>query len=118
MMLHAIHPKLPMRGKAETRDFYVNQLGFEAPNDFYPDYLMVRKDNIEIHFFLYEELDPKTNYGMCYIRTNDVDALYAHAIKNKLPIPELGHLQEKPWRQKEFSLLDPCHNLLTFGQAL
>lgn len=117
-MLLAIHPKLPMRNKSETKEFYVNQLGFEAPHDFYPDYLMVHKDKIEIHFFLYEELDPKTNYGMCYIRTHDVDALYAHALKNKLSIPELGHLQEKPWRQKEFSLLDPSHNLLTFGQAL
>jgi len=24
----------------------------------------------------------------------------------------------KPWGQKEFALLDPDHNLLTFGQAI
>lgn len=117
-MLLAIHPKLPMRSKAETKAFYVDQLGFEAPHDFYPDYLMVKKDQIEIHFFLYAEIDVKTNYGMCYIRTDDVDVLYAHALKNKLSISELGHLQDRPWRQREFALLDPSHNLLTFGQAL
>lgn len=117
-MLQSIHPKLPMRNKAETKAFYVDKLGFEAPSDFYPDYLMVQKDKIEIHFFLYEELDPQTNYGMCYIRLTDIDALYAYAIKNQLSIPELGHLEDKPWRQKEFALLDPSNNLLTFGQAL
>lgn len=29
-----------------------------------------------------------------------------------------GHLALKPWKQKEFSLLDPDNNLLTFGQTL
>jgi len=28
----------------------------------------------------------------------------------------LGKLEEKPWGEIEFSLLDPNHNLLTFGQ--
>jgi len=27
-----------------------------------------------------------------------------------------GHLEKKPWGQKEFSMLDPDNNLLTFGQ--
>jgi hypothetical protein len=27
-----------------------------------------------------------------------------------------GHLQTKPWGQKEFSILDPDNNLLTFGE--
>lgn len=117
-MLKSIHPKLPMRNKAETKAFYVDQLGFEAPSDFYPDYLMVKKDEVEIHFFLYADIDVLTNYGMCYIRTTAIDTLYAYAIENRLSIPELGHLQEKPWRQKEFSVLDPSNNLLTFGQAV
>jgi hypothetical protein len=28
-----------------------------------------------------------------------------------------GKLQTKPWGQKEFSILDPDNNLLTFGQS-
>jgi len=27
-------------------------------------------------------------------------------------------LKKMPWGQKEFSLLDPDHNCITFGQAL
>jgi hypothetical protein len=29
-----------------------------------------------------------------------------------------GYLETKPWGQKEFSLLDPDNNLLTFGQSI
>lgn len=29
-----------------------------------------------------------------------------------------GTLSKKPWGQKEFSLLDPDNNLLTFGEAM
>jgi hypothetical protein len=39
------------------------------------------------------------------------------ALAKKLKMPEAGHLQIKPWRQKEFSLLDPDNNLLTFGRV-
>ena len=73
-MLTAINPKLPMRDKAITRDFYINKLGFrEFGNADNEGYLMVEKDNIEM---------------------------------------------VKPWHQKEFSLLDPDNNLLTFGQSI
>ena len=27
-------------------------------------------------------------------------------------------LEIKPWKQKEFAVLDPDHNLLTFGENL
>jgi hypothetical protein len=118
VMLLALHPRLPMRNKAITFNFYVNQLGFTALNDMatYPDYLMVKKDGIEIHFFLYEDLNEKENYGSCYIRTDNVTEWYQLAVDKKLDIPELGHLHQKPWGQKEFALRDPDCNLLTFGE--
>jgi hypothetical protein len=118
-MLTEIHPKLPMRDKAVTRDFYINSLAFqEFGSADYDGYLMVQKDNIQIHFFEFKDLDPKENYGQVYIRTNEIDNLYQLILDKKLNIPAAGHLQIKPWRQKEFSLLDPDNNLLTFGQAV
>src|SRR3546814_10030977 len=77
MMLTAIHPKLPMRDKAATRDFYLNKLGFRAfgSADF-EGYLMIEKDDIQIHFFEFKDLDPKMNDGQVYIRTDDIDNLY------------------------------------------
>jgi hypothetical protein len=117
-MLTHIHPKLPMRNKAITRQYYINQLQFsEVGSADYEGYLMLKKDAIEIHFFEFKELDITQNYGQVYIRTNDIDTLYQSFLDNKITIHPSGHLQTKPWGQKEFALLDPDNNLLTFGQG-
>jgi hypothetical protein len=118
-MLTDINPKLPMRNKDITRDFYLNKLSFkEFGSADFDGYLMVQKDNIQIHFFEFKELDPKENYGQVYIRTDDIDEWYNLALKEEIKIPLAGHLQIKPWAQKEFSILDPDNNLLTFGEGL
>lgn len=116
-MFTAIHPKLPMRNKAATKEFYLEKLGFQLlGKDEFDDYLMVWKDEIQIHFFKFAALDPKENYGQIYIRTTAIELLYHSAIEKGLSVPVLGHLSIKPWGQKEFSLLDPDMNLLTFGE--
>jgi hypothetical protein len=106
-----------MRNKSSTRHYYINQLGFQEIGD-YERYLMVQRDRIEIHFFEFKELNPKENYGQVYIRTNDIDGLYKSMLDNKTEIHPNGKLQTKPWGQKEFALLDPDNNLLTFGQSI
>ena len=116
-MLTAIHPRLPMRNKAATRNYYVHQLGFEELAD-YGNYLMVARNDVEIHFFEFKELNPKENYCGVYIRTNDINELYQTLLNNNTPIHPNGALEEKPWGQKEFALLDPDHNLLTFGESV
>jgi len=118
-MLTAIHPKLPMRDKMATRDYYINQLGFEEFGSAdYDGYLMVEKDHAQIHFFEFKALDPMQNYGQVYIRTNDIDKLYNSLLERNIAIHPNGHLTLKPWGQKEFSLLDPDNNLLTFGESI
>jgi catechol 2,3-dioxygenase-like lactoylglutathione lyase family enzyme len=118
-MLTAIHPKLPMRNKRVTKDFYLNQLGFqEVGQTDFADYLMVQKDTVEIHFFAFNDLDPAENYGQVYIRTDAIDLLYQSLLDRNVSIHPAGHLQVKPWEQKEFSVLDPNNNLLTFGQRV
>ena len=118
-MLTHIHPKLPMRDKAVTREFYTSKLGFkEVGSVQYNDYLMLEKDQIQIHFFLFKALDPKTNYGQAYLRTDNIDACYQSLLDTKTRIHPNGTLQLKPWGQKEFSILDPDTNLLTFGQTI
>ncbi len=118
-MLTAINPKLPMLDKAITKAYYIDQLGFEnLGSSNYDGYLMVKKDQIEIHFFEFKGLDPKENYGQVYIRTNNIDALYQSFINKQVAIHPNGLLEIKPWGQKEFSLLDPNNNLITFGQSI
>lgn len=118
-MLTEIHPKLPMRNKAVTNDYYIKTLGFEVLGDKdFDGYLMIQKDSIQIHFFEFEELDPKENYGQVYIRTNNIDELYKTLLNKEVSIHPNGQLETKPWGQKEFALLDPDNNLLTFGQSI
>ena len=118
-MLTNIAPKLPMRNKLLTREFYLTQLGFtDIGSADFEGYLLVKKDNVEIHFFEFKELDPKENYGQVYIRTNNIETLYQYMLDNNNNIHPAGHLQTKPWGQKEFSMLDPDNNLLTFGQEM
>ena len=118
-MLTDIHPKLPMRNKNTTRDFYLDLLGFHSFGDMsYPDYLMLQRDAIQLHFFEFPELNPLENYGQIYLRTDAIEQLHQEFVDRKVEIHPNGHLSLKPWGQKEFSILDPDHNLLTFGQSL
>lgn len=118
-MLTQVNPKLPMRKKSITQDYYVNRLGFQVlGNNEFEDYLMVQKDEIELHFFLFENLNPKENYGQVYIRLTNIDRFYQSLLDNEVSIHPNGKLQNKPWGQREFSLLDPDHNLLTFGESV
>ena len=56
--------------------------------------------------------------GMVYIRVQDIGAWYDSLVEAGVAIHPNGALATKPWGQREFSLLDPDHNLLTFGQGL
>lgn len=117
-MLISVHPKLPMRSKEKTRNFYINKLEFkEFGNADYNGYLMLKRDNIELHFFEFTALVPEENYGQIYIRTEKIDKYYQFLLDNKVWIHPNGQLETKPWGQKEFSILDPDHNLLTFGES-
>lgn len=115
-MLTAIIPKLPMRDKATTRTYYTEQLGFTVVGD-YEHYLIMERDGLQLHFFLYVELDTRTNDGQTYVRTDAIERLYRSLIDKGVSIHPNGPLQTKPWGQKEFAVLDPDNNLLTFGQG-
>ncbi len=117
-MLFTIHPKLPMRNHEDTKNFYIKKLGFVQLGANFDEYLMLKKDVIEIHFFKFEDLDPLENYGQIYIRTSDIENLYQSFINQGIEIHPNGKLQTKPWMQKEFSILDPDNNLITFGESI
>jgi len=118
-MLTSINPKLPMRNKAITRAYYTDKLGFEILGSVdYEGYLMMKRDQIEIHFFEFKGLKPKKNYGQVYIRVDDIEQFYKSLLNTRTEIHPNGKLETKPWGQKEFSVLDPDNNLLTFGEGV
>lgn len=114
-MLLDIIPKLPMRNQFQTKEYYIAQLGFELIGD-YGNYLLLKKEGIEIHFFEFKDLVPNENYGQVYIRLNDIDEFYKELLEKNISIHPNCPLEIKPWGQKEFALLDPDNNLLTFGE--
>ncbi|HAK10829.1 MAG TPA: glyoxalase/bleomycin resistance/extradiol dioxygenase family protein [Chitinophagaceae bacterium] len=116
-MLHLAIPKLPMRNKAATKSYYINQLGFKEVND-YGDYLLLEKDQIELHFFAHPTLIPEENDGQIYCRVSEINAWYQELLDKQVAIHPNGKLENKPWQQREFSLLDPDNNLLTFGEPI
>ena len=81
-----------MRNKSNTRNYYINQLGFKEIGD-YAGYLILQKDNIETHFFEQTEFEPKENYGHVYIRTDNINDLYKSLIDNKTEIHPNGKLK-------------------------
>jgi hypothetical protein len=104
-MLTEINPKLPMRDKARMKEFYIDKLGFQQFGNDYDGYLMVQKDNIQIHFFEFKELDPGENYGQVYIRTNDIENLYQSMLNKNISIHPTGDLQTKPGDKGNFHYL-------------
>lgn len=111
-------PRLPTRDLDQTREFFEKHLLFSTQSRF-PDYLIMKKAEVELHFFHFPDLDPLTNYAMVYLRMEDgIESLYEDFLRREVPIHPNGSLENKPWGLKEFAILDPNNTLLTFGQPI
>ena len=112
-------PVLASLDLAQSRAFYTEKLGFKAEQ--YGDYLIVRRDAMEIHFWLApDRIHPE--HTSCYIRGGQVPALYeefsrAGIGENVIDGERISDFQVRPWNMKEFYVWDPHGNLLKFGCA-
>ncbi|MEV5600623.1 VOC family protein [Streptomyces sp. NPDC052299] len=119
-------PILPCRTIRPVLDFYA-ALGFEAtfrqtsPNP----YAVVERGGIQLHFFGVKRHDPAASYSTCYIRTDDVDALYSSfrsslkAAYGRVPtrgFPRVGPLKDTSYGARQFLVTDPAGNCLRIGQ--
>lgn len=96
----------------ETRNFYSGKLGFAT--EAFDDYLIARRDRMEIHFWLTDDPVHPRNTS-CYIRGGQIVALYdEYRAKG---IDGLSDFAVRPWNMKEFYIHDPHGNLLRFGAA-
>ena len=114
-------PTLPCRSVAATTAFY-GRLGFEGgAHQFDPDYAILRRGSVELHFFTHRQLVPAESSAGCYIRVLDVRQVYGDFESAQLPrtgIPRMDSLQDKPWGLREFAVVDPDGNLLRVGQII
>jgi catechol 2,3-dioxygenase-like lactoylglutathione lyase family enzyme len=117
-MIKSVVPKLPFIDIDKTKDYYLNKLEFKLVNE-YPDYLIMQKDDIELHFFSFLSLNPKKSDFMIYLRIDEgIESFYDWLQEKGVDIHPNGKLTNQPWHQKEFALLDPNGTLLTFGQVI
>jgi hypothetical protein len=95
-----------------TQTFYETRLGFAGER--HGDYLILRRDRMEIHFWLTDNpMHPRNT--SCYIRGGQVSALYEEYRARS--IETLSTFAVRPWSMKEFYIHDPHGNLLRFGCA-
>ena len=103
----------------QSKRFYTEKLGFSAER--YGDYLIVKRDDMEMHFWLTDDRIHPENTS-CYIRGGQVPALYEEYAKAGIGTDPIGgerlsDFEVRPWNMKEFYAWD-CHgNLLKFGCA-
>jgi len=107
-------PVLPSPDIRESRDFYRDKLGFEVIGPEMNDYLIVRRGEIEIHFWRSDDRK-LPEVSSCYIRGGEVPALHAEFLARGSQ--KLSDFAVRPWNMKEFYIHDPHGNLLRFGCA-
>jgi catechol 2,3-dioxygenase-like lactoylglutathione lyase family enzyme len=114
-------PTLPSRSIEATVRFY-KALGFEGgAHEFNNAYAILRRGDVEIHFFKHPTLVPAESAAGCYVRVHDVGSLYRAFTSCQLPRsgqPRMDALEDKPWGLREFAVVDIDGNLLRIGQVI
>lgn len=130
-LVHAI-PALPVRSSAQSLAFYREQLGFDVRHAD-TGFAILQRDAVEIH--LWEAADERwqgrtgpspvvsgaesfiAGTASCRLQVTGVDALYAELQPRGIVHPH-APLEDKPWGTREFGILDPDNNLITFFERL
>ena len=116
MNINQTIPVLPSSDFERTARFY-ELVGFRGPRN-YPDYLILKCDGQEIHFFM-EEGDHTFGHGhshfSSYIRAAGLDELYEMLKRAGVA---LDPPSARPWGLKELEVIDPDGSLLRFGEPL
>lgn len=112
---HAV-PNLPSRDFDDTIAFY-GPVGFAVA---YRDegWLILRRGNLQLEFFLFPDLLPDESSFMCSIRVDDVAALYgrflaAGVAETAVGRPRLHLVRSQPWGGRAGFLVDPDGTQLT-----
>jgi catechol 2,3-dioxygenase-like lactoylglutathione lyase family enzyme len=120
LRLEKLAPILPSRDTAVTEAFY-SRIGFATV---YADaeYLLMKRDGAEVHFFHAPAQDPVSNDHGAYLRPSDVDAFSDQVAALGLPreagFPRFWPAEDKAWGMREAALWDPDGNLIRAGQEI
>jgi catechol 2,3-dioxygenase-like lactoylglutathione lyase family enzyme len=77
---------------------------------------VVMRDAVSVHFWSCSDRHIAQNTS-CRVRVEGIEALFLHCHSLGIVHPD-SQLENKPWGSREFSILDPDGNLVTFSQHL
>lgn len=131
-MLVSAVPVLPVRAIDAAAAFYAGALGFRIVHAD-AGYAVLAQDGVELHLWAAKDErwrdragDPPVVSGAesfiagtasCRVRTDDIEALHATCRARGIVHPN-GPLADKPYGLREFAVLDPDGNLVTFFRPL
>jgi hypothetical protein len=105
-------PTLASLGFEETAGFYA-RLGFTVLHSDL-SFLLLQKDEVRLSFWLTGNRRVPQSTS-CWIEVSGIDALYRNFDALGI-VHRKGHLEAKPWGNREFSILD-CHgNIIRFSE--
>ncbi len=96
----------------QSVEFFVSKLGFTREYASQGEYGIVSNGPVEIHFWACADrrIAEATS---CRVQVHGVQALHARCASQAIVHPN-APLDTKPWGTKEFAILDPDGNLVTF----
>lgn len=109
-------PVLPSLDISRTVEFYCGTLGFEAVHAAPREYAIVERGPVELHFWYTEDAALPKASG-CRVQVLGIDALYKLCQSAGIVHPN-APLAAKPWGTREFAILDPDGNCLTFHETV
>ena len=116
-MLAAI-PAFPVSNVSRALDFYRERLGMSVRYQ-EDEFVILQRDAFELHIWAANKPDVPgaepfiAGTASCRVQVSEVDALSAELEPRGIVHPN-GPLEDKPWGTREFAILDPDNNLITF----
>lgn len=116
-MLAAI-PAFPVSDVARSLPFYRDRLGMTIRYQ-EDEFLILARDAFEVHLWAANKPDIPgaepfvAGTASCRVQVSGVDILYAELLPLGVVHPN-GPIGNKPWGTREFAVLDPDNNLITF----
>ena len=110
-MLDQIMPELPLTDVPAGVAHYRDVLGFSVN---YQQHDLGVMDRDIVRLLLIGRTARHIGIGSCYVYVRDADALHAELVAKGANVQ--GEPVSRPWGLREFRVLDPEGNQLTFGQ--
>jgi catechol 2,3-dioxygenase-like lactoylglutathione lyase family enzyme len=114
-------PALAVSNVARAVSFFTDVLGFDEVLA-QADYGIVRRDAVEVHVWAAtgpegSGAEPRlAGTTSCRLEVDGIAALYEQCRARQVVHPD-GALRDQPWGTREFTILDPDRNAVTFFEG-